>query len=583
MGSCASINLRERSAFYSQFVLREKIGQGSYGKVYLVKDKRHNKTLAVKVQAAQFGREWVITDEVVVWKQLGKHPNIVSFHDLRQEANVYFILMEVCPRALSDRVMYAPQWTATELTYDFKQALLGLQHMHGRRIIHRDIKVQNFLYGGQDESTLKLADFGLSVMLRPGEKLDAVCGSPAFMAPEMVARQGYDLKIDMWSLGVTFFMMMFGTLLVGKPKMSVPEMKEAIKSPAATKNSMQMALHKADACEGEERVLKHAALDVVKQMTTRDPLLRLGTKDALKLPFIQLTEEASKEEYERYDKLMLVDRPPAKKSSSKVEPDPVRSGKPPLVSKPAAGDQMVSVVPGTGSGAGQPSPTNLAVPNALKDEGKRRAKTSNVIFDHEGQQSLPRDLPRDSSEGVASPRVEGGASSMKLQRFKSAGSLGGGRRGSQFSKVSAELGLAGDSDGSLRMSVTNCLMQAYRGGSRRLTDSGLLVRAQGSGILSPDSSYALGGFESFSAVPSDDAALRRNLAPPHSARSFAVQSAASSSRENVRPVELRGAILPFPKSRADGPGTSSPFLFVSEDVQQSSLKLPGSIREGSQN
>lgn len=286
MGSCASVQNVERSPFYARFILQEKIGQGSYGKVYLVKDKRNQKILAVKVQAAQFGREWVITDEVNIWRSLGRHPNIVSFHDLRQEANVYFILMEVCPRALSDRVMYSPQWTAVDLMHDFKQALLGLSHMHARRILHRDIKVQNFLYGGRDDRTLKLADFGLSVHLRPGEKLDAVCGSPAFMAPEMVMRQGYEFKIDMWSMGVTFFMVMYGTLLVGKPKMSVPEMKEAIKSPTATKTALQGAMQKADTCEGEERELKHAALDVVKQLTVREPTQRVGPKDALDLPFI---------------------------------------------------------------------------------------------------------------------------------------------------------------------------------------------------------------------------------------------------------------------------------------------------------
>ncbi|CAJ1445895.1 unnamed protein product, partial [Effrenium voratum] len=258
MGSCAGIQLAERPPFYDQFILQEKIGQGSYGKVYLVKDKKSHKTLAAKVQAAQFGREWVILDEVAVWKILGRHPNVVWLHDMRQEANVYFIIMEVCPRALSDRVMSSPKWTAAELMNDFQQALLGIQHMHVKRIVHRDIKVQNFLYGGPDGRTLKLADFGLSVEIHPGGKLEAVCGSPAFMAPEMVLRQGYDFKIDMWSMGVTFFMVMYGTLLVGKPKMSVVEMKEAIKSPMATKSAMATATMKAESVAGELRDMKVA-------------------------------------------------------------------------------------------------------------------------------------------------------------------------------------------------------------------------------------------------------------------------------------------------------------------------------------
>jgi len=506
MGSCASVNNVERSPFYARFILQEKIGQGSYGKVYLVKDKRNQKILAVKVQAAAFGREWVITDEVNVWRSLGRHPNIVSFHDLRQEANVYFILMEVCPRALSDRVMYSPQWTALDLMHDFKQALLGLSHMHARRILHRDIKVQNFLYGGRDDRTLKLADFGLSVQLRPGEKLDAVCGSPAFMAPEMVMRQGYEFKIDMWSMGVTFFMVMYGTLLVGKPKMSVPEMKEAIKSPTATKTALQGAMQKADACDGEERELKHAALDVVKQLTVREPTQRVGPKDALDLPFIHLVAVAGEEDLARYRKILLVDRPPAakKKAVTQPEADVVRSGKPPVPRKPQPQsprvDALTPVVPGGGSSGNPPFATSgerqLGVNVSDSGQSKRRAKSSNVIMFQGSDGVVNRQSDRiQLPDHLDSPNsfrgIEGGASSLKLQRFKSAGNLEGGRRQSQHSKVSCELGLAGESEEFIRMSVTNCLMQAYRGGSRRLIDSGF-VRVQGSGVMSPDNSYALG-------------------------------------------------------------------------------------------
>eukprot|EP00434_Breviolum_minutum_P004343 symbB.v1.2.003826.t1/scaffold216.1/size293228/11 len=317
MGSCAGIQLAERPSFYSQYILQEKIGQGSYGKVYLAKDKRSGRVSAVKVQAAQFGREWVILDEVIVWRALGRHPNIVCFYDLRQEANVFFILMEVCPRALSDRVMSAPKWTTLELSNDYYQALLGVQHMHNRRIVHRDIKVQNFLYGGNDGRTLKLADFGLSVEIHPGEKLEAVCGSPAFMAPEM---------IDMWSLGVTFFMVMHGTLLVGKPKMSVSEMKEAIKSPNATKASMMNAMTKADSLTGDLRELKMQALDVVRQLTVRDPLHRVGPKEALELQFLQLGQQATWEQKLRLEKVLIVDRPPASKKKAVTEGN-VQGGK----------------------------------------------------------------------------------------------------------------------------------------------------------------------------------------------------------------------------------------------------------------
>eukprot|EP00435_Cladocopium_sp_Y103_P034138 s2532_g8.t1 len=430
MGSCAGIQLAERPAFYQQFILQDKIGQGSYGKVYLAKDKRNQRISAVKVQAAQFGREWVIIDEVIVWRALGRHPNVVCFYDLRQEANVFFILMEVCPRALSDRVMSAPKWTAAELAHDFEQALLGVQHMHNRRILHRDIKVQNFLYGGPDGRTLKLADFGLSVEIHPGEKLEAVCGSPAFMAPEMVLRQGYEFKIDMWSMGVTFFMVMHGTLLVGKPKMSVTEMKEAIKSPHATKASMMNAQTKAEAMTGDLRDLKLQALEVVRQLTVRDPLQRVGPKEALQLQFLQMGARASWEQKLRYEQVLLVDRLPASKKKAVTEGHVQAGGK---VSQEKPKTDFSPVVPQNQHDSLEKQERKNEVPQSGPKLKNRSKSTQNYLDPNQlslesrrGSERLamPSDLPDSPRRGAGDTGQSGGGSSLKVQRFRSLGDVG---------------------------------------------------------------------------------------------------------------------------------------------------------------
>jgi serine/threonine protein kinase len=81
--------------------------------------------------------------------------------------------------------------------------------MHAKRLVHRDVKPEAFRVGGSDSRTIKLGDFGNSVMLESG-KLKGECGTPLYMAPEMITGKVYDEKIDVWSLGVIVYILLFG-------------------------------------------------------------------------------------------------------------------------------------------------------------------------------------------------------------------------------------------------------------------------------------------------------------------------------------------------------------------------------------
>ena len=89
--------------------------------------------------------------------------------------------------------------------------LNALEYLHSINICHRDIKPENLLVSYYNNKvTLKLADFGLAVEIQPGEKLYMVCGTPIYVAPEMIAETGYDFKVDIWATGIITYILLCG-------------------------------------------------------------------------------------------------------------------------------------------------------------------------------------------------------------------------------------------------------------------------------------------------------------------------------------------------------------------------------------
>ena len=91
----------------------------------------------------------------------------------------------------------------------FKQIVEALRYCHSKRILHRDIKLDNILL--TLEGDLKICDFGVSKIVRPGEKMTEQCGTPAYIAPEILLDRGYEgFAVDIWSAGVVLFAMLYG-------------------------------------------------------------------------------------------------------------------------------------------------------------------------------------------------------------------------------------------------------------------------------------------------------------------------------------------------------------------------------------
>jgi serine/threonine protein kinase len=99
-----------------------------------------------------------------------------------------------------------------ELAFIFQQVLMGLNYMHKKNIIHRDIKLENIVMqtNRKDDLTIKITDFGFAKIFDPAVGLKDILGSPIYMAPEIVQRKTYGVEVDIWAAGVLLYIMVVG-------------------------------------------------------------------------------------------------------------------------------------------------------------------------------------------------------------------------------------------------------------------------------------------------------------------------------------------------------------------------------------
>lgn len=138
-------------------------------------------------------------NEVDVMRQLN-HPNILKLYDVYQEQDEFYLVLEFCRDG--DLSKYIDRRQTTHDVLYMRQILEGLEYLHSKQILHRDLKPQNVLL---DHHVIKISDFGFSKTIASNELISTYCGSPMYMSPEMIKTHQYNLKSDIWSLGVILY------------------------------------------------------------------------------------------------------------------------------------------------------------------------------------------------------------------------------------------------------------------------------------------------------------------------------------------------------------------------------------------
>ncbi|XP_050321471.1 serine/threonine-protein kinase GL21140 isoform X1 [Bactrocera neohumeralis] len=196
-----------------RYALGQIIGDGNFAVVLKIKDRQSGLPYALKIidKSKCKGKEHYIDAEVRVMKKL-QHPHIISLiMDVDQQANMYLVLEYVSGGDLFDAITRVTRFSENQSRVMIKHLASAMAYLHSMSIVHRDIKPENLLVeldANGYVTELKLADFGLACEVT--EPLFAVCGTPTYVAPEILMETGYGLKIDVWAAGIILYILLCG-------------------------------------------------------------------------------------------------------------------------------------------------------------------------------------------------------------------------------------------------------------------------------------------------------------------------------------------------------------------------------------
>ena len=267
-----------------KYEILSKLGSGSFGNVYLARNKFTDEKVAlkqIKKSSANLLSDGEIKDEIEILKKLD-HPDIVRIIESFNTRNSYILITEYCEEGeLFDQVKN--QLSETQIAVIFRQLLSGLAYLHSNNIVHRDLKLENILIHeiekskttGEDLFNIKIIDFGTARIFDKNKKPQSIVGSSYYIAPE-VLRQKYNKECDLWSVGVILYM-----FIVGHAPFDGCDDEEI------TSNIQRGVYRKKD-----RRWLKASkeVKDLIEKLLTYRPSQRLTALQALNHPWFKITD-----------------------------------------------------------------------------------------------------------------------------------------------------------------------------------------------------------------------------------------------------------------------------------------------------
>ncbi|CAO3652915.1 unnamed protein product [Mucor hiemalis] len=257
-------------------ITKKTLGVGSFA---VVKECLHRSThqpyaLKIILKKAIAGKEHMLSSELDILKQV-RHPHIVSMHNLYESKEAVYIVTDLASGGeLFQQLLKKGSYTEKDASNLTRQMLEGLQYLHERDIVHRDMKPENLLFQKVgDDADLMITDFGLSKILKAQDDiLTTACGTPGYVAPEVLLQTGHNKPVDLWSVGVILFTLLSGyTPFWGEDQASLFE-------------SIMSGQYDYD--EEYWSDISQSAKNLIDRLLTFDPNQRITAEEALAHPWI---------------------------------------------------------------------------------------------------------------------------------------------------------------------------------------------------------------------------------------------------------------------------------------------------------
>jgi len=200
--------------FNELYKLGKELGAGAFSVVKEGSHKQSGESFAVKIvtkDKLSDEDEIALRDEIAVLNEIN-HSNIIMLYDVFDEKGFYYLITEkMLGGELFDRIVQKSFYNEKEARDVCKILFLAIGHCHSKTVAHRDLKPENLLLASEsDDSNLKIADFGFSKKCPTRRCLKTQCGTPGYVAPEILEGEPYDMQADMWSLGVIVYILLGG-------------------------------------------------------------------------------------------------------------------------------------------------------------------------------------------------------------------------------------------------------------------------------------------------------------------------------------------------------------------------------------
>jgi serine/threonine protein kinase len=276
-----SLSGKPISAFYDFGVI---LGEGGYASVFRAVHKRTKEVYAIKdidTSVLEQNSKAALRDEIAALKLLRGGPYIIRLFDVFEAVNNTYVVMEECKGGdLLDRVTEKEFYTEREARKTCNILFQAMDYIHKKKIAHRDIKPENvLLVNKEDDTTIKIADFGFAKRVVKPNCLRTLCGTAQYVAPEVLDLHspGYDQRADMWSVGVVTYILLGGYAPFDGP---VHELANVI-------------------CKGEYEFhdkywgdISEAAKTMIRNLLQVDPDKRYSAELALQCPWMIVEEES---------------------------------------------------------------------------------------------------------------------------------------------------------------------------------------------------------------------------------------------------------------------------------------------------